>query len=86
MNRFTMWCLNGNEAYINMWNKRDTLRGSLKAVGTWVDSGDVYLDVATVIPKDQVTLDIVLELARVNRQRAIWDHELKVAIETGVMV
>lgn len=85
MTRFTQWCLNGNEAYIEQWNSRGTNRGTLKAIGTWIDEDDVYIDVSSIISKDEMYLSTVMELARVNNQRAIWDNELQVALETGLV-
>src|SRR5688572_15077982 len=69
-----VWLLNGNQDYINQWNSRHTNYGSIKCVGTWVDEGNVYIDVTTVIAKDDMSLDAALELGRANNQRAIWDN------------
>lgn len=87
---FTMTALNvyvmNNMPFVMNWNSRTTTAdvASLKAIGTWIDNGTVYMDVVTIYPKEQMPLDDVLAMARACNQRAIWDNGRQVAIETGL--
>ncbi len=70
-----------NQPYINECNdfSNPTSIG-VKCIGTWVDDGQVYLDVSTVVLTRDV--EMMLNIARLNNQKSIYDFATKKVIWT----
>lgn len=59
-----------NLPYIMRYNDQHNTN-DFKVIGTWINGGKAYLDVATIIRGEEV--EIVMNLARQHNQKAIYD-------------
>lgn len=75
-----VFCIDDVARYI--FDNHDTLMQGKHVLGTWVDDGNVYLDVSTIIHKDDTDEDQVKRLAHEHNQLSFYDNEHGIVIDT----